>query len=212
MKIKHCLLLLAASVLPLSGMRLDVRDFGAKGDGVADDFAAIQQALNKAEEYRNADKMIYANNLGKISGWGVWDGGNPEVFLPKGTYRISRPLVGRKNVTLCGEDGSVIEGADSQMLLLYLHSAFRCTVRNLTFRKGGSHICFWTANQNTATMLFDNCHFEQSSDAAVFTEAWGNMSSRRRGGTSARKDPKRGTSRNTVRHTTSHGGRMVCRR
>ena len=178
MKIKHCLLLLTASVLPLSGMRLDVRDFGAKGDGVADDFAAIQQALNKAEEYRNADKMIYANNLGKISSWGVWDGGNPEVFLPKGTYRISRPLGGRKNVTLCGEEGSVIEGADSQMLLLYLHSAFRCTVRNLTFRKGGSHICFWTANQNTATMLFDHCRFEQSSDAAVFTEAWGNISAK----------------------------------
>ena len=95
-------MMLAASMLPLSGMRLDVRDFGAKGDGVTDDFAAIQQALNKAEEYRNADKMIYANNLGTISSWGVWDGGNPEVFLPKGTYRISRPLVGLKNVTLCG--------------------------------------------------------------------------------------------------------------
>ena len=178
MKTQICVMLLAASMLPLCGMRLDVRDFGAKGDGVADDFAAIQWALNKAEEYRNADKMIYANNLGKISSWGVWDGGNPEVFLPKGTYRISRPLVGQKNVTLCGEDGSVIEGADSQMLLLYLHSAFRCTVRNLTFRKGGSHICFWTANQNTATMLFDNCRFEQSSDAAIFTEAWGDISAK----------------------------------
>ena len=37
MTIKFCVMLLAASVLPLSGMRLDVRDFGAKGDGVADE-------------------------------------------------------------------------------------------------------------------------------------------------------------------------------
>ena len=88
-------MLLAASMLPLCGMRLDVRDFGAKGDGVADDFAAIQHALNKAEEYRKADTMIYANNLGKIPGWGVWEGGNQEVFLPKGMYRISRILICR---------------------------------------------------------------------------------------------------------------------
>jgi len=37
MKVKFCWMLLAAGVLPLSGMRLDVRDFGAKGDGVADE-------------------------------------------------------------------------------------------------------------------------------------------------------------------------------
>ena len=140
MEIKHCLLLLVASMLPLCGMRLDVRDFGAKGDGVADDFAAIQQALNKAEEYRNADKMIYANNLGKISSWGVWDGGNPEVFLPKGTYRISRPLVGQKNVTLCGEEGSIIEGADSQMLLLYLPYIEKYLLRTAYGKRGDHHI------------------------------------------------------------------------
>ncbi len=37
MKAKFCWMLLVAGVLPLSGMRLDVRDFGAKGDGVADE-------------------------------------------------------------------------------------------------------------------------------------------------------------------------------
>ena len=37
MKAKCCWMLLAASVLPLSGMRLDVRDFGAKGDGMSDE-------------------------------------------------------------------------------------------------------------------------------------------------------------------------------
>ena len=37
MKVKFCWMLLAAGVLPLSGMRLDVRDFGAKGDGMSDE-------------------------------------------------------------------------------------------------------------------------------------------------------------------------------
>ena len=37
MKVKFCWMLLAAGVLPLSGMRLYVRDFGAKVDGVADE-------------------------------------------------------------------------------------------------------------------------------------------------------------------------------
>ncbi len=31
-------------------------------------------AIGKLEEYRKADTIIYANNLGKISSWGVWNG------------------------------------------------------------------------------------------------------------------------------------------
>lgn len=46
--------------------RFDVRDFGAKGDGLADDTDAIQRAIDAA-------------------------GGPPD--LPPGTYLITRPLV-----------------------------------------------------------------------------------------------------------------------
>lgn len=46
---------------------VDIKDFGAKGDGVADDAAAIQQAVDSAK-------------------------GTP-VFIPPGTYLLSKPII-----------------------------------------------------------------------------------------------------------------------
>ena len=58
---------------------LDARDFGALGDGKADDTAAIQQALDTA---------------GKAEGGIVW--------LPRGNYRVATHLVIPDDVTLQG--------------------------------------------------------------------------------------------------------------
>ena len=67
---------------------VDVRSTGAKGDGVADDTAAIQAAISQAP-----------------------DGGT--VLFPFGNYRITRQLVVTgKRLTLMGQSGAVItEGA-----------------------------------------------------------------------------------------------------
>jgi hypothetical protein len=60
---------------------VSVKDFGAIGDGVADDTAAIQAAINAVG----------------VSGGGV-------VFLPRGDYRTTSALnVSQNFVTLCGE-------------------------------------------------------------------------------------------------------------
>jgi hypothetical protein len=61
----------ATIIFPRDAAVLDVQlDFGAKGDGIADDTAALQAALDAG-------------------------GGNPKrvVFLPKGTYRVTSGLV-----------------------------------------------------------------------------------------------------------------------
>lgn len=67
---------------------LDARQFGAKGDGLANDFQAIQQALEKA-----ADKHAV-------------------VMLPPGVYRIDQTLTIPENVVLRGAapETSVLEG------------------------------------------------------------------------------------------------------
>jgi polygalacturonase len=46
----------------------NVRDFGAKGDGITDDSTALQGALDKAQ------------------------GSASILYLPNGTYLVSRPL------------------------------------------------------------------------------------------------------------------------
>jgi len=61
-----------------SALQINVRDFGAKGDGVTDDTDAIQAAIDKAE------------NGGVIS-------------IPRGTYMIRGIKVKRHGITLAGE-------------------------------------------------------------------------------------------------------------
>lgn len=61
-----------------SSLRLNVADFGAKGDGVTDDTLAIQAAIDKAE-----------------------NGGIIEI--PRGTYKVRGLKVKRNGVTITGE-------------------------------------------------------------------------------------------------------------
>jgi hypothetical protein len=59
---------------------ISVKDFGAVGDGVADDTAAIQTAINSAA--------------------------NKAIFFPAGTYRTTGPLYPASNSKFIGEDGA----------------------------------------------------------------------------------------------------------
>lgn len=74
-----------------SSAGLNVKQLGAKGDGVTDDTAAIQKALNTAAA----------------------SGGT--VYIPAGTYRYSKNLViqGGSNVVVQGDgDASILRAAD----------------------------------------------------------------------------------------------------
>ncbi len=64
---------------------VNVRDFGARGDGIADDTAAIQEAIRKVlrGSYRNPNF----------------------VYFPNGTYRITGPLRARVNDEPDGKGG-----------------------------------------------------------------------------------------------------------
>lgn len=64
---------------------VSVKDFGAIGDGVADDTDAIQAALNAA--------------------FTVGGGG---VYVPTGTYKITSPLIVRSNISLYGDGASSV--------------------------------------------------------------------------------------------------------
>ena len=77
--------------------RFNVRDYGAVGDGVADDSAAFQAAVDAANEFRNADATLPAT----------------ELFIPSGTYRVS-------DIDLDGIYRMAIRGEDSHSAILML--------------------------------------------------------------------------------------------
>lgn len=78
---------------------INVKDYGAKGDGTTDDTAAIQEAI---------DSMTYADNPTSIPQMGI-------LFFPKGKYIISSSLniKGSIIVTGSGRDTTIISISSS---------------------------------------------------------------------------------------------------
>lgn len=78
--------------------------FGAVGDGKADDTDAIQAALNfgNGTEYRNS------------SAWGT-TGAPAVVYIPQGTYRITRPIYNYVDTVIMGDpiNKPVLKAADT---------------------------------------------------------------------------------------------------
>lgn len=75
------LLILCFPAHSYSFQNISVTKFGAKGDGKADDSAAIQKALDYA----------YSGGQGRT------------VFLPAGSYKITKPIIVPRNVNIVGE-------------------------------------------------------------------------------------------------------------
>lgn len=83
---------------------ISVKDFGAKGDGITDDTAAIQAALNYAS--------TTLNNMGT-------------VYFPAGTYNVSATLLANSSGLL--DSGAVIKATASMVDLLDVGNGISAT-------------------------------------------------------------------------------------
>ena len=137
----------------------NVRSFGARGDGVADDTVPIQKALLAAAS-------------APISG---------EVVFPAGTYRITRPLLvpngpakqpqarpqKLETVHLRGEKGAVVVQENPANDIFYFDWCFRVLVEGLTLKGGNRQLKFWTGNTDSCRITVRGCVFENAAGAAV---------------------------------------------
>jgi len=150
---------------------LNVRDFGAKGDGATDDTAAIQAAID-ACRFPATSKLLTKRNS-PCEGF-AWGG---TVFIPAGEYRTTAPLVLHRSMSIQGVEGTrpiIHSQADVAMVCwdgeweglapdVKARSDMRCTgvtLQNLTLigRKFGLH----TMGVSAGGMLLNGCRFEGS--------------------------------------------------
>ena len=143
---------------------IDVRDFGAKGDGVSDDTAAIRAAVAEAARLNASMRVRVGSRCSKT---GVGDGPLREVVFPKGKYRLTGTVAAARDIVLRGEGGATVVMDDPGKDIIYFHSAFRCWVTGLSFSGGAVQLRFWTANNDSANLTVRDCRFAGSSGPAV---------------------------------------------
>ncbi|MEN6372893.1 MAG: glycosyl hydrolase family 28-related protein [Armatimonadota bacterium] len=86
-------IIFSASALSAAPISVSAKDYGAKGDGITDDTAAIQKALDAVTKTQGI------------------------VYLPAGSYKISNSLFVPERVTLMGE-GERWENAMTKLIIL----------------------------------------------------------------------------------------------
>jgi hypothetical protein len=140
----------------ISGSYINVKDFGAVGDGVTDDSAAIQAAFDQAA----ADEInaVYTGSSNAVNG-------GPVVYFPVGIYRMNTKLdVGTtRHVSMLGSgkvlilgDTSLTRGVDfiSGTGLRYL------TVLNIQFQNFDTVFDISTGNLDLSRWDFENVQAE----------------------------------------------------
>jgi len=148
---------------------LNVKDFGTKGDGITDDTAAIQAAID-ACCFPTTSRLLTRRNS-PCEGF-AWGG---TVFLPPGEYRTTAPLVLHRNISIRGAEGTrpiIHSEADAAMVCwdgewegfapdMKVRSDMRCTgvtLRDIWLigRMFGLH----TMGVRAGGMLLEGCRFE----------------------------------------------------
>ena len=161
MKKLMLLTLLFAAICSVHGV--NVRDFGAVGDGRTDDTAAIQKAVFYLAGRIKLDRFRREDDWNKGSSETHVD----ELVFPKGTYKISRTIFAHGSVIWRGEKGTRIVMDDFTQDILYCRIYRRAIFNNIEFVGGRTQIQLWSRNWNASSVHIRNCVFRDSSAPAV---------------------------------------------
>jgi len=136
---------------------INVRDFGATGDGVTDDTQAIRQAFQAAQKLCICEQPIPGQAY-------VFSAAT--VFSPNGKYRLSEPLTPTAN--MLGEGNAILFQPDPNTDIISWDGAWRWHIAGFTFLGGRHHLNIGNPNLDTGRIIIDRCVFQNAAGCAVF--------------------------------------------
>jgi hypothetical protein len=153
--------LLAAILVVLAGVAFpaladfNVKDFGAKGDGKADDTKAIQDAFDAAAKTARSEQ--YPGHSYYVS--------NAEIYFPSGKYIITDTLQIKANVR--GEGGAIIYLENSKKDIMAGDWVWRWKIEGITFVGGRDQLHIGNPNIDTGRIIIEQCSFYNCDGIAV---------------------------------------------
>ena len=145
---------------------VSVKDFGAVGNGVADDTAAIQAAIAAVKA------ATMSGNSGIYGVAGVFSGSAPVLYFPAGVYKITDYLtadtVSSTNYQSFKGDNAII--VPSAGVTVFGGIGFNADFEGLTIRGGANAISIKTANADTALININRCEFQDQTGACIRTD------------------------------------------
>jgi hypothetical protein len=140
---------------------INVKDYGAQGDGVTDDTIAIRAAVTAAGATR-----------GETDPTGVYVQTGPVLLFPEGKYIISDQINLNNSsgvLEVRGEGRPIIQQTDSSKNIFISYYAYRRSLRNITLSGGKNQIYFSNPNVGPGDIVIEHCRFYGSADFAIST-------------------------------------------
>lgn len=158
----------------IQGAAYNVLDYGAVGDGVADDTAAIRACIAAAlAAVQSGTGGIY----GPVGSTAISSGSGPTVYFPKGVYKVTDYLTANTNQSVnylqfVGENSIIVPSANT--IRVFGGVGYMVTFTGLTFRGGAYAIGLKSANIDTTLVKISNCEFINQVQYSIETDLTSN--------------------------------------
>ena len=163
MKTLYAFLVLVALAMTVAGETLDdsgninVRRFGAKGDGKTDDTEAVRAAFAALAKRNMTDRAPED---------GLYYSVFPEMIFPAGKYLVS-DTIDITGAVIRGLGYAAIIQTDKEKDVFRSAHAWRMTITGLTFIGGRNQLDLGNANIDTGMVTIDDCRFYHANGVAV---------------------------------------------
>ena len=178
-----CIILSACSAFAApTPYSVNVKDYGAVGDGVHDDTLALQKAADAARVDSLDRGQLWTMMKLRLSM--TQDGPVPELYFPKGVYRTTGPVVFTGNAFLRGE-GAEIRNGTSDRDTFFFDLGYRVDIEGLRFTGGRHQVRQFTQNRDIASARISGCTFERSHGTALMLDYFSDVKVQRSAGKAA---------------------------